>query len=124
MAKKTAYEEKCVKLILIKEGTYDLKEELIIACPISIHGAGQDKTILQGHGFEIRGSKKEKKRVNMQGMTMKGSSGCGLDAYKGLSFLCTRMTFTECGTGVEAWNTKGVYNYNVHIIIIYIIKLK
>ena len=75
MAKKTAYEEKCVKLILIKEGTYDLKEELIIACPISIHGAGQDKTILQGHGFEIRGSKKEKKRVNMQGMTMKDRVG-------------------------------------------------
>jgi hypothetical protein len=108
LAKKTAYEEKCVKLILIKEGTYDLKEELIIACPISIHGAGQDKTILQGHGFEIRGSKKEKKRVNMQGMTMKGAASYGMYNNNGLSFLCKDMTFTQCGLyGVFVRNTKG-----------------
>ena len=111
MAKTKAYEEweaKCVKLILLKEGIYDLKEGLIIKCPISIHGAGQDKTIIQGYGFMIQGPKKEKKRVDMQGMTIKGSSDYGVYGDNGLSFLCKDMTFTQCGgTGVFASNTKG-----------------
>ena len=108
MARKKAYEEKIVKLILLKEGTYDLKEDLIIKCPISIHGAGQDKTILQLHGIQIQGTKEEKKRVNMQGMTMKGSRVHGLSAVNGLSFLCKDMTFTQCDrSGVFAENTKG-----------------
>ena len=38
---------------------------------------------------------------------MKGSSGCGLEAENGLSFLCKDMTFTQCGCGVYAYNTKG-----------------
>ena len=108
MAKEKAYEETCVQLILIKKGTYDLEEMLTIACPISIHGAGRDKTIIQGHGITIKGLKKEKKIVDMQDFTMKGSSRDGLSAYNGLSFLCTRMTFTQCGgSGVYANNTKG-----------------
>ena len=107
MAKEKA-EEKIVQLVLLKEGTYDLKRQLIIACPISIHGAGQDKTLIEGCGIEIKGPKEEKKRVNMQGMTMKGSSGRGLYANNGLSFLCKDMTFTQCGgSGVRAHNTKG-----------------
>jgi hypothetical protein len=40
-------------------------------------------------------------------MTMKGSSDFGLYANNGLCFLCTRMTFTQCGSGVFAKNTKG-----------------
>ena len=46
MARKKAYEEKIVKLILLKEGTYDLEKTLIIKCPISIHGAGQTNTFV------------------------------------------------------------------------------
>ena len=108
MAREKAYEEKCVKLVLIKEGTYDLEKTLIIKCPISLHGAGHDKTILQRHGIQNKGPKKEKERVNMQGMTIKGSSGHGLSAFDGLSFLCKDMTFTQCGyCGVYAENTKG-----------------
>jgi hypothetical protein len=109
LAREKAYEEKCVKLVLIKEGTYDLEEMLIIKCPISIHGAGQHKTILQGgKGIKIEGPKKKKKSINMQGMTMKGSSQTGLLNQNGLSFLCKDMTFTQCGIhGVYAINTKG-----------------
>ena len=108
MARKKAYEEKIVKLIVLKEGIYDLEKTLIIKCPISIHGAGQDNTTLQRHGIQIQGTKEEKKRVDMQGMTMKGSSGDGLSNYNGLSFLCKDMTFTQCGyCGVCANNTKG-----------------
>jgi hypothetical protein len=109
LAKEKAYEKTCVQLVLIKEGTYDLKRQLTIACPISIHGAGQDTTILTGYAIEIQyGTKEEKKRVDMQGMTMKGSSQSGLYNNNGLSFLCKDMTFTQCGhSGVFAENTKG-----------------
>ena len=109
MARKKAYEEKIVKLIFITEGTYDLKNKgLIIKCPISIHGAGQNKTIIQGKGIKIQRPKKEKKRVNMQDFTMKESSGYGLYASHGHSFLCRRMTFTQSGShGVCASRTKG-----------------
>ena len=97
-----------MKLILLKEGTYHLEKQLKIACPISIHGAGQDKTIFHDYGIKIERLKKEKKRVNMQDFTMKGSSGFGLSNDNGLSFLCKDMTFTQCGYhGVLAWNTKG-----------------
>jgi hypothetical protein len=41
-------------------------------------------------------------------MTVSGSSGHGLCASNGVSFLCTRMTFTQCGLqGVAAQYTKG-----------------
>jgi hypothetical protein len=109
LARKKAYEEKIVKLIVLKEGIYDLEKTLIIKCPISIHGAGQDKTIIEGKGIAIRGTKEEKKRVNMQDFTMKGSNGCGVYNRDGFVFLCKRMIFTtECGLyGVYARNTKG-----------------
>jgi hypothetical protein len=81
---------------------------LRINYPMKIIGAGQDKTFIVGGGFQIEEVKEEGKRVDMQGMTMKGSSGAGLYNENGLSFLCTRMTFTQCGgQGVEATNTKG-----------------
>ena len=53
-------EAKIVKLILLKEGTYDLKESLTIECPLSIHGAGQEKTFIRGKGIYIKGKKKER----------------------------------------------------------------
>jgi hypothetical protein len=54
------------------------------------------------------GMQEEGKRVSMQDFTMKGSRGHGLVNINGLSFLCERMTFTQCGRyGVYAYNTKG-----------------
>ena len=91
MAKEKAYEETCAQLVLIKEGTYHLERPLTIACPISLHGAGQDRTILHGCGIAIRGTKTEKKRVNMQGMTMKGSSQCGLFGNNVVSPFCVKI---------------------------------
>jgi hypothetical protein len=107
LAKEKAYEEKIVKLILIKEGIYDLEEDLIIKCPISIHGAAQDKTIFHG-GLKIQGTKEAGKNGGLTDMTVSGASDYGLFASNGLSFSCTRMTFTQCGrSGVFAYNTKG-----------------
>jgi hypothetical protein len=71
-----------------------------------ILGAGQDKTIIHG-GFNIQGTKEEGKNVVLKDMTMR-SNAAGLVAENGLSFLCDRMTFTQCGRfGVFACNTKG-----------------
>lgn len=91
-----------------------MRKHLIIKCPISIHGAGQDKTIIQGYGIKIKGEEDEEgKRVSMQDVTFKGSKGNGLSSSNGLDWLCTRTTFTECGGhGVgartrSAQNTKG-----------------
>ena len=108
MAKDKDYKANIVKLVLIKEGTYHLEKSLTITYPLFIHGAGQDRTILQGCGILIAGTKEEKKRVDMQGMTIKEASGDGLSNNNGLSFLCQDMTFTQClyaGVGVE--KTKG-----------------
>jgi hypothetical protein len=118
LAKEKAYEANCVKLVLIKEGTFHIPvtktgflgsdvNYVTIRHPLMIIGAGQEKTIIHG-GFKIEGTKEEKKRVDMQGMTMQGSRWHGLYADNGLSFLCKEMTFTQCGyNGVEAKNTKG-----------------
>jgi len=116
LAKEKA-EAKIVQLVVIKEGTFhipnsyhewgDDENYVTFEYPIMIIGAGQDKTTIHG-GFKIQGTKEEKKRVNMQGMTMKGSSQWGFHASNSLSFLCKDMTFTQCsGHGVFAWNTKG-----------------
>jgi hypothetical protein len=95
--------------LYLEEGVHVVKGDYVeIENPIKIIGAGRGKAIVQGGGFRIKGTKEEKKRVNMQGMTMKGASGTGLYARDGLSFSCKDMTFTQCrGCGVFAMNTKG-----------------
>ena len=96
-------------IFFIKEGDYEVDEDYLrINYPLKIIGAGQDNTFIQGGGFKMQGTNEEGKRVDMQGMTMKGSSRHGLYSMNGLSFLCKDMTFTQCGgCGVFAWNTKG-----------------
>jgi hypothetical protein len=75
---------------------------------MKVIGAGRDKTTIRGASFKIQGKKEEGKEVEMKDMTMKGSSGRGLSASNGLSFLCKDMTFTQCGGyGVVALYTKG-----------------
>jgi hypothetical protein len=118
LAKEKAYEANCVKLVLINEGTFHIpvtatsmfgsdENYATIRYPIMIIGAGQEKTIIHG-GFRIEGTKEEKKRVDMQGMTISEASESGLLNDGGLFFLCKDMTFTQCGEcGVYARNTKG-----------------
>ena len=99
---------KAPKIVFVMEGTFHGNDsEVNINYPLMIIGAGQNNTFLSGYGLRVGGTQEEKKRVNVQGMTMKGSSGCGLEAENGLSFLCKDMTFTQCGSGVYAYNTKG-----------------
>jgi hypothetical protein len=97
-------------ILFIKEGDYEVgaARYLEIKYPMKIIGAGQDKTSICGGGFRIGGKKEEAKEMYVQGMTMIGSSDCGMVATNGLSFLCKDMTFTQCRFyGVMARNTKG-----------------
>jgi hypothetical protein len=84
------------------------EDYLDINYQMKIIGAGRDKTTIHGGGFLLQREKDDGKNVVLQDMAMKGSSECGLFAQNGLSFLCKRMTFTQCGyRGVVAWNTEG-----------------
>ena len=69
---------KAPKIVFVMEGTFHIPGTYVtIEYPIMIIGAGQEKTTIHG-GFNIEGTKEEKKRVDMQGMTMKGSRYSGL----------------------------------------------
>ena len=94
-------------IIFIKEGEHEVEGiYLIINYPLKIVGAGRDKTSIHGV-FDIRGEKEEGTNVSLKDMTVSGASGHGLFAKDGLSFLCTRITFTHSGAcGVYAKNTK------------------
>jgi hypothetical protein len=100
-------------IFFIQEGDHEAGGKaggrMVIKYPMKVIGAGRDKTTIHGgNGFRIQGTKEEGKRVDMQGMTMKGSSQSGLYNVNGLSFLCKDMTFTQCVfSGVFAINTKG-----------------
>jgi hypothetical protein len=97
-------------ILFIKEGVHKVvgQRSLNIRYPLKIVGAGRDKTIIQG-GFWIGGTKEEGKNVGLKDMTVKGAKFRGLEgSSNSLSFLCTRMTFTQCRfQGVFARSTKG-----------------
>ena len=112
---------KAPKVVFVMEGTFsascyfpevaamltNVKNYVIIGYPLMIIGAGQGKTIIHG-GFKIQGMKTAGMEVNMRDMTVMRSSGNGLYNHAGLSFLCTRMTFTQCARcGVVVQSTKG-----------------
>jgi hypothetical protein len=109
-----AYNENPMKapmLVFIGKGTFAPRiwNDVDFHYPIKIIGAGQNKTFLTGYNFRIGGKKeKEKTLVVLKDMTIMRSSGTGLYASNGLSFLCERMTFTQCRFhGVHVKNTKG-----------------
>ena len=72
-------------------------------------GAGQNKTFLTGYNLCIGGTKEEGKEVVVQDMTSSGAAtGLVGNTCSGLSFLCQRMTFTQCGHhAVIAYSKKG-----------------
>jgi hypothetical protein len=95
-------------ILFVQNGVHKIKENVCIEYPMKMIGAGQDKTILQGGGFLIKGKKKNEKRVELTGMTVRGSKSHGLFGNSGLSFVCERMIFTECGGhGVCAFKAVG-----------------
>ena len=114
---------KAPKIVFVTKGTFYIpvtkellpsqysdeedQNDVTIGYPMKMIGAGQDKTTIHG-GFAIKGQNEDGKIVTVQDMTMKGSSGCGLDGDNGLSFVCDSITFTQCkSAGVYAMNTTG-----------------
>jgi hypothetical protein len=58
--------------------------------------------------LNIQGTKEEGNRVLLKDFTVSGARyDSGLTVFNGLSFLCERMTFTQCDSGVNAMETKG-----------------
>ena len=91
-----------------EDGEEEDEEDLVVTYPMKIVGAERNKTIIYGYCFNFEGQKGEGKNVELNDMTVKGSSGAGLFNYNGISFVCDSMAFTQClGYGVYAKNTKG-----------------
>ena len=108
--------KKAPKMVFILEGTFQGNISIVnIEYPLTIIGAGQDKTFLSGYSFEIKGKEEEGKRVVLKDFTSRQSQFNGLFASikvyqftNGLSFLCDSVTFTQCGAnGVSAIQSKG-----------------
>ena len=105
---------KAPTLLFIADGTFHtavLEEYVTITYSITIIGAGRNRTILSGYGFQIINtdydpkSLPKRKIVALKRMTICGS---GVHGYDGLSLLCDSITVTRCGqNGVYAFNTKG-----------------
>jgi hypothetical protein len=100
---------KAPRIVFLMEGTFhgNRYSSVNMSYPLMMIGAGRNKTFLTGYKLRIGGTKEEGKEVVVQDMTSSGAF-YGLYANNGLSFLCKRMTFTQCrGYGVGAYNTKG-----------------
>jgi hypothetical protein len=100
--------EKSIDTIFFEPGIHKVEGQYaVIDRAMKIMGAGRDKTSIHG-GLSIKGTKEDGKRVELSGMTLTGSSGNGLAAHSGLSFLCDSMTITKSHqSGVAATNTIG-----------------
>jgi hypothetical protein len=107
--------KKAPTLVFIMEGNFHSSDSatVFIRYPMKLIGAGRNKTILSGYGFQIQGSnsrtKESKgKKVELSRMSVCESSKHGLYGNRGLFFLCDSMNFTRCGgDGVVASCTKG-----------------
>ena len=76
-----------------EDGEEEDEEDLVVTYPMKIVGAERNKTIIYGYCFNFEGQKGEGKNVELNDMTVKGSSGAGLFNYDGISFVCDSMTF-------------------------------
>jgi hypothetical protein len=97
------------KGMYLMQGTHIVTDDYVyIHQAIKIFGAGRDQTFVKGGGFQIKGKKEEGKNVVLKDMTISETSENGVYGDEGLSWLCDRMTITQCGShGVYANNTKG-----------------
>jgi hypothetical protein len=95
-------------VVFIASGTFSNSRTVTIKYPMRLIGAGQNKTFISGCEICVEGTNEKGKIVALKDFTSNRSSGCGVYNNNGLSFLCERMTFTQCRkSGVWVQNTKG-----------------
>ena len=107
-------------------GSTNRFHDITIQKPLSIIGAGREKTVLSGIDLVIRGNKSDG-IVEIQDLTIKGSEGNGLWAHHGMKVIMRGCTIEKCGySGVYAdeaditcddlqvigCSNSGVYAYN------------
>ena len=86
-------------VIFIDEGEFGSTNrfhDITIQKPITIIGAGREKTVLIGIGLVIRGNKSDG-IVEIQDLTIKGGEGCGLFVCEGMKVIMRGCTIEECG---------------------------
>jgi len=91
-------------LLFIEEGKHCAEEKYVkVKIPISIYGAGREKTTLVGVGLQIQGEKSDG-IVEIEDLTIQGGKGCGLWVWKGMSLVAKRCSIVACQEeGVFAW---------------------
>ena len=97
-------------LLFIEEGEYvNVAEEEYVKMkiPLSIYGAGCEKTTLVGVGLLIRGSKSDGSVV-IEDLTVQKSTQNGLCAVNGMNLIVRRCK-------VEMCQSHGVYAFNAYI---------
>ena len=90
-------------VLFIEEGCYGGAGWYYIKVnfPLSIYGAGREKTTLVGVGLRIEG-KKSDGIVEIEDLTIKGGEGCGLYADNGMNVIMRGVSIEECsGCGVR-----------------------
>ena len=79
---------------------------LTLTEPMIVSGDGRENTFVEGNGFCLEG----KKNLNctFMDLTIRKTKTSGLFGRLGMSFLCIRVGFDQCGgSGVVAYKTKG-----------------
>jgi hypothetical protein len=79
--------------IFLKDGVYNLKDEVKINYSMMIIGAGRNKTFIHDGGFLIKGIKEEGKRVELKSVTTKNITitRCGATGR------LVKCVVTDCG---------------------------
>ena len=105
-------------VLFIEEGEHDarwshpttptsIQNYVTVKIPLSIYGAGREKTTLVGVGLRIKG-KKSNGIVKIEDLTIQEGKGCGLLAEEGMNVRMKRISILECG-----W--QGVFAHNADI---------
>ena len=99
--------ENGLKNIHLLEGTHIVTGAYVFfEVPMTVSGAGREKTFVEGGGFWIGGEKDQ--HCTFFDLTIQKTKQMGLEGRRGMSFDCRRVKFDKCGTeGVYAWKTKG-----------------
>jgi len=106
--------KKALTMMFLMTGTFQGDARVNINYPMTMIGAGQNKTFLSDCSLMIQGTTVEKssKRVVLKDFTISKAKDSGLfttsrSKHSCLLFLCDSMTFTQCGENGVYASTKG-----------------